>query len=546
MKNRRLAWIVLALVLSGGTSPATDTLLIRIDKLASAALSLEARADIRPVKDLGESWLALISGAGARRLDESAAPFEILDLNPAGKAYFLVRSSAGEAPQALAAFGAFRALGGRTALFWTTGAEAREILPSRWTIVRLRLDGAQPLDPAEPAIFQRPRPSEAQSAYDPMIAALAAQVSKARLTSLIGDLQNFHTRYVSTSACEAAGSYLYDAFVQSGLAAEYDSFTFSRGKYATRNIIASLPGQTAPDQMIIVCAHYDSTSDQPSTLAPGADDNGSGTAAVQEIARVLAGQAFDYTLKFICFSAEEWGLYGSDHYAREARARGEKILAVINMDMIGIPDPYADRMDVVTNSVSQWLYDRYTRDASTYAGMQTRKILDNAWDYSDQSPFWDNGYSALCGIENEDPSSPYYHRTTDLLTTLNMDFATAVTRASLAAAADLAQPIGMPRMPTGLRARSQIVGSLFSGVKTIVLDWNANADAIAGYNVYRAMVSGGPYEKVNATPVPSPGWTDRFLKWNAIYYYVLTAVDGQGRESRASLEAADSPNAWMN
>jgi fibronectin type 3 domain-containing protein len=101
-------------------------------------------------------------------------------------------------------------------------------------------------------------------------------------------------------------------------------------------------------------------------------------------------------------------------------------------------------------------------------------------------------------------------------------------------------------MPTGLLARSQIISSLYAGVKTVVLRWNANADPVVGYNVYRAEVSGGPYKKINAAPISSPEWKDRFLKPAVIYYYTVTAVDAQGRESRASLEAADSPNAWVN
>jgi Zn-dependent M28 family amino/carboxypeptidase len=334
---------------------------------------------------------------------------------------------------------------------------------------------------------------------------------------------------------------------RSGLRTEYDPFTFgSGGPYSSRNIVATLPGKTSPERVVIVCAHYDSISNQPATLAPGADDNGSGTAAVQEIARVLAGHAFDDTLEFICFSAEEWGLYGSDHYAQAAKARGEKIVGVLNLDMIGIPDPYADRLDLVVNTGSRWLFDRYTQAASTYAGMRTHEVLDNSWDYSDQSPFWDNGYSALCGIENEDPSSPYNHQTTDVLATLNMDFVASITRATLAAAADLAQPVSTPLTPSGLLARSQITSSLYAAVKTVVLRWNANSDPVAGYNVYRAQVSGGPYEKITASPASATEFRDRLLNPALRYFYVLTAVDAQGRESRASAEAADSPQAWVN
>jgi hypothetical protein len=190
------------------------------------------------------------------------------------------------------------------------------------------------------------------AAPDPRIAQLVAQVSKSNLTADIQALQNFQTRYTSTAGCESAGTYLYNYFVQLGLPCEYDPFSFSSNRYSSRNIVATIPGRTTPAQEVVVCAHYDSYSNQSSSLAPGADDNASGTAAVMEIARVLAGTAFDFTVKLICFSAEEWGLYGSRHYAQTAKSQGEKILGVINLDMIAFSDtaPRSRRKAMASNS----------------------------------------------------------------------------------------------------------------------------------------------------------------------------------------------------
>ena len=549
MKNPRLAWIALALVLSlvpaGRAVPGPGTLLVRIDKTAASALPAEERMEIRAVTDLGDSWLALIGADTADRLAGAAVIYEVVDRHPAGKAYFLVRLSGGGGFPDLLAYGPAYSLGGSKALFWTNGEEARGILPARWTLARLGLDQAPSLETRLAQACSTSRPTEA-FAYDPAIASLVAQVSRSRITSTITDLQGFRTRYTSTPSCEAAGTYLYGAFAATGLPVEYDPFSFSRGRYSSRNVVATMTGQSSPDNVVIVCAHYDSYSDQPTTSAPGADDNGSGAASVLEIARILAGRPFDYTIRFIAFSAEEWGFYGSQHYAQAAKARGDKILAVLNLDMVGIPDPYADRLDVVVNSSSSWLFDRYTQAASAYASMRTREILDNSWEYSDQWPFWESGINAICGIENEDPTSPYYHTVNDVVSTLNPDYNAAVAKASLAAAADLARPVSTPRTPSGLQARSQVVSSLFSAIKTVSLRWTANTDAIAGYHVYRASVSGGPYQKIDDALVQTTAYVDRRLDPARVYYYVVTAVDALGRESRSSLEAADSPNGWLN
>jgi Zn-dependent M28 family amino/carboxypeptidase len=103
---------------------------------------------------------------------------------------------------------------------------------------------------------------------------------------------------------------------------------------ASNNLIARLPGASRPEEVFIICAHYDSTSQNPYNWAPGADDNASGTAAVLTAARVLANFRFDRTIEFCLFTAEELGLLGSQEYAAECRDAGKKIVGVINLDML--------------------------------------------------------------------------------------------------------------------------------------------------------------------------------------------------------------------
>ena len=423
-----------------------ELLLVKIDKACAGALSKDFWAGAIGVSELESSWLAVVANDGSLPLKPRSGAVEVLDADPSDKAYFYVRISGPEDIEDLSRFGQVRALDERTALFWSGSAEARELIPAKFLLSRLSFGPASASLPyfGPPSIPSIERPAQdAFSAPNPVISQLVAQVSKSNLTATISDLQNFQTRYASTSSCETSGTYLYEAFVRLGIQAEYDSFRFYGNRYSTRNIVAAIPGKTAPDHEVIVCAHYDSYSDKASTLAPGADDNGSGTATVVEIARILSGQSagFDYTIKFICYSAEEWGLYGSAHYAQEAKSRGENIIAVLNMDMIAYPNAPSWNLDLVVNRNSEWLADRFSSAALSYDGLATRKYVDGSWKYSDQSSFWDNGYSALCEIEYEDSHNPYYHKTTDTLSTLNMDYATRVTRASLAAAAELAQPV---------------------------------------------------------------------------------------------------------
>jgi fibronectin type 3 domain-containing protein len=66
---------------------------------------------------------------------------------------------------------------------------------------------------------------------------------------------------------------------------------------------------------------------------------------------------------------------------------------------------------------------------------------------------------------------------------------------------------------------------------SVALTWNASVSTVAGYNVYRSTVSGGPYAKINSTLVTPLSYTDSTVQSGTTYYYVTTAVDSSGTES---------------
>jgi len=447
MKKRMLGALILVVIgisaaLGPGASP-NDQVLFLIDKKEIARLPPGVLSEFSGLEELRGSWLVEASAGRLRSILCAGVRIEILDIHPVGKSYFLVFTpQAGDAAD-LAAMGEVKSLDSETVLFLTDGREARELLPDRFAIKRLTRDHPQPVTAFGTASSESDRRFGVlrPTAFDPIISGLVDLVSGPSWAKTVRDLQGFRTRYANTAACEAAASYLAEAFSRLGFTAESDYFTFSANGYSTRNIIATQPGKTRPDLVVLIGAHFDSYSTAAATNAPGADDNASGTAAVLEIARVLSGTSFDFTLKFVCFSAEEWGLYGSKHYAAEAKNRGEKILAVLNLDMIAYTDRLPEDLDLVVNASSEWLFNRYAICAALYTPLELLKIVNPNLKYSDHSPFWDQGYSAVLGIEDAGVPNPYYHKTTDVFETLNMDFATSVTKLTLAVAAGLAQPI---------------------------------------------------------------------------------------------------------
>src|SRR4051794_13234588 len=122
------------------------------------------------------------------------------------------------------------------------------------------------------------------------------------------------------------------------------------------NVVATLKGTdpSSADRVYVVGAHYDSrrtdvldgTGD-----APGANDDGSGTSAVLELARVMAEHPSEATIVFVAYAGEEQGLYGSDHLAQVAKDAGWNVQGVLNMDIVGsslggngIRDPHTIRL----------------------------------------------------------------------------------------------------------------------------------------------------------------------------------------------------------
>jgi hypothetical protein len=516
--------------------------LVRILKDKGPVWTALGRLQIDVRQELETCFLALIDREDLAALRSHRVAFSMVDRDAGKTRHVVVPLRAPGDLDLLRQRGRAVAVEPRTAVFWAPAGPWEEALPPEHPRKPLASSSVLPFLRAPVEIGRVPRFSAAQ---DPVVELISAQVSESWLRSLVQSLQDFQTRFASTAACEAAGQFIHDTFSSLGLDdVRFEPFTFSGG-YASRNVIAEITGRSDPGDMIIICGHYDSISPSATrqTLAPGADDNASGTAAVIEAARILASFPLDFTVRFIAFSAEEWGLWGSRDHAARARAAGERIIGVINLDMIAYADAMPEDLEVIVNGPSEWLADRLIASAALYADLTARKTVDASFVYSDHSPFWDNGYQALLAIEDNPLRNPYYHQTTDTIDTLNFEFFTDSTRASLALLAELAQPVreGYPPTPAGLTASPVVYRSLFSAIKSARLAWTAQTGA-SGYNIYRTNVSHLDYVKLNDAPGAAASFTDSGLRTDLPYYYVVTAVGATGLESNFSREAAISPD----
>lgn len=281
-----------------------------------------------------------------------------------------------------------------------------------------------------------------QVANDPFVQEIVDRVNLDSVLGFVQRLVNFQTRYSPTDSCRAAADYIKNQFEIYGLDSIYQQ-TF-RPDYAP-NVIGIKQGTVYPESIYtVICGHFDCTSPNPNVFAPGADDNGSGTATVLEAARVVQGYSFEYSIRFIAFCGEEQGLLGSYYYANQASNNGDSILGVINVDMIAYTQPNRDSASIIghpSNPNCAPLVNYFIACADTYTLLKTQSQIINR-PRSDHASFNQFGYQAIHCRENLNVSNPYYHTTGDTIGGgfNNLAFCTEVIKASVATVTCLAKP----------------------------------------------------------------------------------------------------------
>lgn len=208
------------------------------------------------------------------------------------------------------------------------------------------------------------------------------------------------------------------------------------------NILAMKPGAVHPERKVVVCGHYDAMPGGP-VNAPAADDDGSGSCAVLEAARLMAPHTFENTIVFALWDEEEQGLVGSHYYAGAAAASDEPIVGAVNMDAIAY-DGNGDgllRIHTKNTGNSLAIKDTALLVNSTY-GLDLNIAINNPGaTYSDHASFWTEGYGAILLIEDFDnDGNPHYHTSTDLLEHLDLAYWRSLTRLGVGTTAALAIP----------------------------------------------------------------------------------------------------------
>jgi len=256
------------------------------------------------------------------------------------------------------------------------------------------------------------------------------QVNKSLISKYLEDLVEFGSRFTGTEGCNNAAQYLYDEFIKLDLEVYFDEWEYIQ--YQSKNIVATLNGSDSnSDAVFIICAHYDTTE-----TSPGANDDGSGIASMLAIANICSKFSFNHTIRFIAFSGEEIGTYGSYAYAKKAYYRGENIIAVLNLETFGYTSSGGKELFILKTKRTEWLSKFSYEIAEKYYQFHNLNLIAIGNRPCDHQPFLDFGYDALQYVQLNRDDYPL-HTPEDSLDKINFSYLTNVTKLILAIAVEL-------------------------------------------------------------------------------------------------------------
>jgi len=262
---------------------------------------------------------------------------------------------------------------------------------------------------------------------------LLMQVNTSKLRDYVQRIQDFGPHPTGSTTCDAVGKFLYDTLTSFNLSVRFDTWTYKlrQGK----NIEATLHGQGSSNSIIIISAHYDSV-----VVSPGADDDGSGVAIVLVVAEIMSHYRFNSTIKFVLFSGEEQGSYGSHEYSQKAYTSKENIIGDLNLDGVGYAATSEDGHKIKhhANSQSAWMVDISQNIASLYTdtiGLEVVRLPHVT--FSDQQSFVEYNYQA--SYLHQYSQDPYYHTSDDLIEHMNITYLAKVCKLALGTLASMAE-----------------------------------------------------------------------------------------------------------
>jgi hypothetical protein len=430
------------------------------------------------------------------------------------------------------------------------------------------------------AVASLPLFSQTITHRNPELEKLVLEVSSDSLENYVRTLAAFTSRHTlntdAKNGMPAAQNYVLKKFnefaKQSGgrMTAEIENFTIPADARRilkdspAANVIATLKGTNPNDDRIfVISGHMDSRNKDvmdADGIAPGANDDGSGTAAVIEIARILAKKEFSATILFVAFTGEEEGLKGATYLADKAKEMGWNIAGVLNNDIVGnsnssetlisdnlkmrvfsetIPAFETEQMSRIraytnaeNDSRSRQLA-RYVKEVGErYVDQFEVKLIYRADRYlrgGDQTAFARNGFTA---VRMSEMNENFYHQHEnvrvengiqygDLPEFMDFEYLRKVSAVNLASLSSLANSAGVPE---------EVQIDVRGLTNKSILIWKApKIGRVKGYYILMRETSSGMWERKFFTTETT--LTLPYSKDN--YFFAVQSVAENGEESLA-------------
>ncbi|MFA5404218.1 MAG: M28 family peptidase [Ignavibacteria bacterium] len=263
----------------------------------------------------------------------------------------------------------------------------------------------------------------------PSISRFNKELTGDTLVTIGGITQVLYSRYWGSPCNSIVAQYIFEKFQSFGLVPEYIA-----NNATNINVYAVKKGIRYPNKKFIIGAHYDDIINPepgPYDTIQGADDNASGVCGVLEAARLLSNMSLDYTVIFVAFDEEEHGMYGSMGFADSCYLRGDTILGVLNLDMLGWDSNNDKKVNVITNINSSSLFDNFYRCNQLYQ-IGLNVVKDTLFGGCDHKYFCERGYRAVTVIEDMNNFNPFYHTKEDKFNKFNIPYFHNIVKASIA------------------------------------------------------------------------------------------------------------------
>lgn len=376
---------------------------------------------------------------------------------------------------------------------------------------------------------------------DPAVQGLVDAVNADSLIAVVTYLEDLGSRRSPDPQCYLAADSLTVMLRRYGVS-DVSRFNFLSGWAG--NVVGVQRGLASPDELYIICGHYDSYST--GSNAPGADDNGTGTAAVIEAARILGRRQFEATIVYLAVSGEEQGLLGSEAWASQARARSMDIRGAINLDMVGWRQ-YSDEpdLDLISDEASSGLNDFIVSAGGLYVPGYGIVYGMFGGGNSDQQSFWDAGYRSVTFHEDTDTSNPWYHTSGDLVgpSVNDPEFFRRNVQVAVAALAELARPVAVRLTHEPLEDPAATAASYPVRVRIISPSPLAPDSARLRYRI-----NGGAFSALPLLPTESPDDYAADIprqEPGALVEYYTEARDTQGRRATEPAGASGVLHSFM-